>query len=88
MIITDYHIALYKKFGGDVDHLQRAGSTKEKTPENEEVISIMSELISNLQIIKNGMASEVFSEKVNDELRSLCSNEIVIQQLKELMSFE
>ena len=47
MKITKYHIELYKKVGGDVDHLKRIGTPEEKTEENQEIICSIGALVSD-----------------------------------------
>ncbi len=38
MNITENHIKLYKKVGGDVDHLQRIGTSEEKSFKNQDAL--------------------------------------------------
>lgn len=87
MIITEYHIKLYKKAGGDVDHHQRIGAPEEQSAENQNIIHQIGEFVMDLVVIKNGLASSDYSKKINDKLSQLCADENVITQIKELESF-
>lgn len=87
MTITKYHIELYKKGGGDVDHLQRIGTLEEKTINNQNIIIEMEELVSNLELIKNGMTSNQYKEEINIKLNKLCVDDSIIMEMKKLKSF-
>lgn len=43
MIITEYYIELYKRVGGDADHLQRIGTSDEKSVESQKIIVAVEE---------------------------------------------
>jgi len=87
MTITKYHIELYKKVGGDVDHLQRIGTLEEKTINNQNIIVEMEELVSNLELIKNGMTSNQYKEEINIKLNKICVDDSIIMEMKKLKSF-
>ncbi|MGB0868206.1 MAG: hypothetical protein ACPGSD_01300 [Flavobacteriales bacterium] len=82
MIITHKHIELYKKIGGDIDHLQRIGTIQESSPFNQKVIIKIGEIISDLELIKNGLTSNIFEKRVNENLNALCEDEKVIEKIK------
>lgn len=86
-MITEYHIELYKRVGGDVDHLQRIGTSEEKSLKNQDIIVKMTEIVAELELIKNGSASFEYTEKLNAKLRELCSDDNVIDQIKQLETF-
>ncbi len=88
MVITKYHIELYKRVEGDVDHLQRIGTPEEKTLKNQDIILKIGEIVTDLELSKNGLASFEYTKKLNLELIELCSNDNVIAQLKQLEIFE
>jgi CRISPR/Cas system Type II protein with McrA/HNH and RuvC-like nuclease domain len=87
MTITKYHIELYKKVGGDVDHLQRIGTSKEKSIANQSIIVEMEELVSNLELIKKGITSNQYKEEINAKLNKLCVDDSIIAEIKKLKSF-
>lgn len=87
MTITQYHIELYKKVGGDADHLQRIGTSEEKSIANQNIIFEMGELVSDLELIKNGKTSNQFEEEINIKLDKLCMDDSVINEMKKLKSF-
>jgi len=87
MTIKKYHIELYKKVGGDVDHLQRIGTLEEKTINNQNIIVEMEELVSNLELIKNGMTSNQYKEEINIKLNKICVDDSIIMEMKKLKSF-
>jgi len=84
MIITHQHIDLYKKVGGDVDHLQRVGTDKESSLINQEIIFEIGELVSDLELINNGLASKLFQKRINDKLIAVCEDIIVVEKIKGL----
>lgn len=88
MTITEYHIELYKRVGGDVDHLQRIGTPEEKTLKNQDIILKMGEIVTDLELVKKGLASFEYTKKLNAKLIELCSNANVIAQMKQLEIFE
>ncbi|WP_271782297.1 hypothetical protein [Aquimarina algiphila] len=88
MTITEYHIELYKRVGGDVDHLQRIGTQEEKTLKNQDIILKMGEIVADLELVKNGLISIEYTKKLNIKLIELCSNDNVIAQMKQLKMFE
>ncbi len=84
MKIKPSHIEAYKLMGGDIDHLARSGNYNEKKIEFETAMSIINELISDLNIINNGIASESFTKKTMDKLNSVCLDSSVSEQIIEL----
>ena len=52
MIITEYHIELYKLVGGDVDHLQRIRTPEEKSLINQDIIVQVEEIVADLELVK------------------------------------
>lgn len=87
MTITKYHIELYKKVGGDVDHLQRIGTPEEKTIDNQNIIVKMEELILNLELVKNGTTSRKYAEEIESKLIKICADDTIITEMKKLKSF-
>ncbi len=87
MKITSYHIELYNKVGGDVDHLQRIGTSEEKTEENQYIICMIAGLVSDWILIKNNLASKDYAKNVELKIKKLCIDESVIIQLKSLKLF-
>ncbi|WP_299215097.1 hypothetical protein [uncultured Aquimarina sp.] len=88
MTITEYHIELYKRVGGDVDHLLRIGIQEEKTLKNQDIILKIGEIVADLELVKKGLTSFEYTEKLNVKLIELCSNDNVITQMKQLEMFE
>ncbi len=87
MIITEYHIALYKRIGGDVDHLQRIGTAQEKSLENQKNIIEMRNIITDLELIKKEITSERYADKIMKNISELCANETVAKKMMELKPF-
>ena len=88
MTITNYHIKLYKKVGGDVDHLQRIGTSEEQTLENQSIIVAMAELVAQLKLLKTGKFSEQYRIEIEQQLNELCLDDNVISEMKKLESFK
>ena len=87
MTITNYHIKLYKKVGGDVDHLQRIGTSEEQTLENQSIIVAMAELVAQFKLLKTGKVSEQYRIEIEQQLNELCLDDDVISEMKKLKSF-
>ena len=87
MTITEYHIELYKRVGGDVDHLQRIGTPEEQSLENQNIIVLMEGIVADLEVIKNGIASNKYAEKINAKLKRVCANDNVNTQIRSLKPF-
>ena len=87
MTITNYHIKLYKKVGGDVDHLQRIGTPEEKTLKNQSIIVAIVELVTQLKLLKTGKVFEQYRIEIEQKLNELCLDDNVISEMKKLESF-
>ena len=82
MTITNYHIKLYEKVGGDVDHLQRIGTPEEKTLKNQSIIVAIVELVTQLKLLKTGKFSEQYRIEIEQKLNELCLDDNVISEMK------
>ena len=87
MKITNHHIELYLKVGGDVDHLQRMGTPEEKTLENQKIIGVMDELMYELKLVKDKLASTEYAKEIEFKLKNLCADDAVITKIKNLKPF-
>jgi Mg2+ and Co2+ transporter CorA len=87
MKITSYHLQLYLKVGGDVDHLQRIGTLKEKTIKNQDAVGAIQDLVSELALVKNNLASKEYAEEIELRLTKLCVDENIITKIKSLEPF-
>ncbi|MBO6515876.1 MAG: hypothetical protein JJ975_04925 [Bacteroidia bacterium] len=87
VIVTDYLIQLYKRVGGDVDHLQRIGSRKEKRAEVQTAIVEMEELAAELQLVRSGKVSEEYAKRIEKKLRDMCPDEQIAEEMRQLSPF-
>lgn len=84
MVITAYHIELYKRVAGDVDHLQRIGTPEEKSLENQDIIVEMKGIVTDLERIKKGLTSREYADRVTTKLKRICADDHVLAQMKRL----
>jgi hypothetical protein len=80
--ITIPKLKEYQRFHGDNDTMAR---TQVYTPLNStEEWFLISRLIGDIIVVKKGLASDEFGEKMRQELAKHCVNQAVIAELKEM----
>lgn len=81
-MITREHIEIYKKYNGNGDGFVRSGKPTEKEVLNYSDWKLMEELIQDIILIKKGLTSNSYSEKVFQKLNENCDNIETINELK------
>lgn len=84
-MITNRHIEIYKKYGGDGDGLIRCATPEEKKIMDYNSWSLIENLLQDLFLIKKGISSLSFTESINQKLIDNCDNKDTIQALKEIL---
>ena len=82
--ITKEKIAIFKKFGRDADFWIRLGSKKDKKIMSDDDWGLIESLIQDIHIINTGNASEEFCKRVDAQLKKVCENNVVIEEVKKL----
>jgi hypothetical protein len=81
-IITKDKLALYKRFGGDIDAWARSQNSKGLM--NDDDWLLIESLVQDILLIHNGNASIEYTEKVNANLKVSCDSDETIRQLKKI----
>jgi hypothetical protein len=69
--ITKNKILIFNKYGGDPDAFARTGSDHEKYQFEKEDWTIMEDYFQRIELIKKGLVSNDFKERVIKELKEL-----------------
>lgn len=81
-MITKEHLEIYKKYKGDGDGFIRCATLQERAIMDYEHWSLIDDLIQNLNLIDNGLASDSFIESTRKKMKINCENEETIYFLK------
>jgi hypothetical protein len=86
IIINIERLTIYRKFGGDENGFTIAGtrSEREAFDDNIHSWSITSNKTQDLELIKNGFASQEYIDKTINELRLICDAESYAELTKTL----
>ena len=84
-MITKEKIIVYQKMGGDIDHLERIGSKKEKKLMDGNTWSMIDGFIQDLGLIQKGLASLNFEREVLDRLEKETDCPQTIDEIKNLL---
>ena len=80
-MITKKKIEIYKYYDGDVDKFSHTKKVHKKIM-SEEDFFLLTRLIQDLVIIRNGLAAKEFQDKVEKSLQEKCDNRDTIKLLK------
>ena len=80
-MITLKKVNLYKKYGGDVDGLQRFGSSQEQNILSSEDWGFFTEIRQDLHLIHNGLVSEEYKQKALDRLYTETDSQEVLGEV-------
>jgi hypothetical protein len=81
-MITLRQIEIFKKFNGDIDHLYRIGSAKEKSICSGNDWSLIASIVQDLELVKKGIAAESFIKNLDLQLKQNLESEAVLEKLK------
>lgn len=81
-MITLEQIEIYKKYEGNKDALIRCGTDQEHHVLTDRDFNIIDKFIQDLRLIERKLASKKFAEKVENDLKSNCTEKSTIEQIK------
>lgn len=82
MYINNNKLKIYKFFNGDIDAFAQLGNLQQKSIITEKEWSLIDNLIQDLIIIKNGLASDSYACQLEKRLKDICDSKETIQELK------
>jgi hypothetical protein len=85
-MITLEKLDMYQKYGGDVDDWQRRGSTQGVMAPGD--WSLIENFISDLKLIKRGLAAAEYEAQVREKLNRQCDNHLTLAKLEEIADLE
>ena len=77
-MITISKLKLYQSFNGDIDFFSRVASEREKNSISDNEWFLIDSLISDIDLIKNELASESFKTRFQEILKKNFENELTI----------
>ena len=77
-MITISKLKLYQSFNGDIDFFSRVASEREKNSISDNEWFLIDSLISDIDLIKNELASESFKTRFQENLKKNFENELTI----------
>ena len=80
-MITKEKIELYKYYAGDVDRFSHASKSHKKIM-SEDDFFLLTRLIQDIVIVRNGLAAKEFQDRVEKDLQKNCDNQATIDLLK------
>ena len=83
-MITKEKIEIYKKYKGDIDQWARLGKKKEQKIIDDEDWFLIDEIVQDIQLIKNGQASDEFEIRLNEKLKRVFDEERTLEYLRSL----
>lgn len=83
-MITQYKLEIYKRYNGDPDGWCLIGDEREKTKMNEHDWFEIQELVQKVILLKQGVVSQAFAQKINQAVQIQTDNEETANLLKEL----
>ena len=77
-------IEINKYYGGDVDRFSHASRSHKQIMSDGDFF-LITRIVQDLVVIKNGLASKEFQEKVDKSLQDNCDNQKTISLLKSIV---
>lgn len=81
-MITKEKLALYRKYGGDIDAWARRPNSKGLMKDDDWLL--IESLVQDILLTHNGNASLEYIDKVHAKLKLLCDSDATIEQLREI----
>lgn len=78
------NIEIFKTYQGDGDGFVRSATVEEKSIMSYNEWSFVDNIIQDLKLIENDLASQTYLNVVNQRLRENCDSEETIQELKKI----
>lgn len=83
-MITYKKLNLYKKYDGDGDAWVSRSWWWERNKMTAEEWALITQLISELKLVNNGLAAATFAESIETKIKENCADDETITKLKEL----
>jgi len=83
-MIKAEQLHIYNHYHGDIDMWTRTGKLSEKKLMTSDTWHLIDNLIQDIAIARNGLASEKFISNLKNRLSENCDNEETIKQLESL----
>ncbi|MBS3951544.1 MAG: hypothetical protein KGZ88_01125 [Methylomicrobium sp.] len=83
-MITQYKLEIYKRYNGDLDGWCLLGDDTEKTLMNEQDWFEIQELVQKVILLKQGVVSQAFAQKINQAVQIQTDHAETANLLKEL----
>jgi hypothetical protein len=80
-MITKGKLTVFKKYNGDGDDWARSGNAEFMSNEDWHLIE---QLLADLRLISNGLASEGYAETTEHKLRTNCDSPSAMDTLREM----
>jgi len=87
-MITEEKIKIYTRYKGDIDGWARTSRKKEQNVMEDSDWYLIEALIQDIQLVKKGLASSVYSNNVNEKLTSNCDSVETIKKLKAIAEYK
>lgn len=85
-MITQRKLEIFKKFGGDNDHLQRVGTPQDKADISNIDWTLIHSLLQDLELREKNLVSGSFSKNLDIQLKENLDNETTLYELKKILS--
>ncbi len=82
-MITKEKIAVYQYYGGDVDGFARARAAQRRLMTDSD-FAVIAGFVQDLQIIRNGLASIEFKQKIEKALAENCDGPETVELLNRI----
>lgn len=83
-MITINKIKIYKRFNGEIDGWARIGTEEEKLAMNDNDWFLIDKFIQDINLVKSGLASDSFTNLLNEDLAGNCDSDETILAIKEM----
>ena len=80
-MITIDKLKIYKKYLGNIDSWALSGKEKEFSLMNDDDWGLIYDLLQSLEIVENGVASDMFRTQTLSRLKESCDTEDTQQEL-------
>ena len=84
-MITLQHMAIYVSYMGDIDRFIRTATESEKAIIDEKLWALIEGLMEDIALIKNGLASEDYTEDAERRLQICCHDQDVIAEMRSIV---
>jgi hypothetical protein len=83
-MITQTKLKIFKRYNGDGDAWARVGKHSEKVAMSDDDWSLIENFIQDIILVKRGLTSPDYAEKLSIKLNEFCETVDVIEEIKRL----